>query len=326
MSLPPILRFEPTYFERIWGGTLMRDVLGMPVPTDKVIGEAWLVSDHPHCESVVAEGPLAGATLRDLVRDYGEALLGTAKTTPEGRFPLLLKLIDAGDLLSVQVHPDDAAAARLGEPDVGKTEMWYVMEATAGAQLIYGMTPGADRAAFLAAVAAGTTEKCLQHFGAEAGTHIFVPAGTVHAIGAGLLVAEIQQNSDITYRIFDYNRVDAGGKPRELHIEKALEVMDFSLSPRQPELASPEKGVTRLAACEYFETVQMRLDGGTTMYDRGSDSFEIVFAAKGNVHLEVAGEETTLSAGEAVLIPACVEAARRLRGDVVLSYRVPDGR
>ena len=152
MPLPGLLRFHETYFERIWGGTLLRDVLGLPTPEDKVIGEAWLVSDHPHCESVVLDGPLAGATLRQLVSAHGEELLGRAAPTPHGRFPLLLKLIDAGDLLSVQVHPDDDDARRLGEPDVGKTEMWHVLHAASGANLICGIKPGIDREAFEAAV------------------------------------------------------------------------------------------------------------------------------------------------------------------------------
>lgn len=323
MNLPPILRFAPTYFERIWGGTLMRDVLRMPVPQDKVIGEAWLVSDHPHCESMVDGGPLAGLTLRELVLKHSGELLGSAAPTPTGRFPLLLKLIDAGDLLSVQVHPDDAAAVRLGEPDVGKTEMWYVMEAQAGAQLIYGMKPDVNRDSFLASVGAGTTEACLKHFNAEAGTNIFVPAGTVHAIGAGLLIAEIQQNSDITYRIFDYNRVDTAGNPRQLHIDKAIQVMDFSPSAEQPQLAPTGKGLAELAACEYFRTEHVQLDGGTETYARRGESFEIIFAVKGTAQLEVAGETTTLSPGEAALIPACIESDRRVRGETLLLYSVP---
>lgn len=323
MGLPPILRFAPAYFERIWGGTLMRDVLGMPVPTDKVIGEAWLVSDHPHCESVVAEGAMAGATLRELVRDYAEELLGDALPTPTGRFPLLLKLIDAGDLLSVQVHPDDAAAQRLGEPDVGKTEMWYVMEARPGAELIYGLKAGVDRAAFVEAVAAGRSEECLQTYAATAGTHIFVPAGTVHAIGAGQLIAEIQQNSDITYRIFDYNRVDPAGKPRQLHIDKALEVIDFSTQQRRPEIAPVETTRTELARCAFFSTEILRVERDGVTLEEGARSFQVFLALSGDVCIRVDEITANLRPGEAALVPASARGAVRIAAGSVLRYQVP---
>lgn len=323
MALPPILRFAPTYFERIWGGTLMRDVLGMPVPQDKIIGEAWLVSDHPHCESVVEGGPLNGLTLRALVRDHAEALLGKAERTPTGRFPLLLKLIDAGDLLSVQVHPDDAAAIRLGEPDVGKTEMWYVMEAAPGAELIYGMKPGTDRATFEGAVEAGRSEECLQTYPAERGTHIFVPAGTVHAIGSGLLIAEIQQNSDITYRIYDYNRLDPAGKPRQLHIDKALEVIDFDTGNRQPEMAPQNATSNTLADCEYFAT-RLLCPGQSPMnVEHTGNSFQVFLATADKATLVVGSESVNLEAGQAALVPASAAGPLTVSGGALLQYSVP---
>lgn len=321
-SLPPILRFHATYLERIWGGTLLRDVLHMPAPADKVIGEAWLIADHPHCESVVAGGPLAGATLRELIVRHGRALLGAAAPTPEGRFPLLLKLIDAGDLLSVQVHPDDSDAIRLGEPDVGKTEMWYVLHAASGAQLIYGLKPGATRAAFEAAIAAGETLGALQHHAAPAGTGVFVPAGTVHAIGAGLLIAEIQQNSDITYRIHDYDRCDPNGNPRELHINKALEVIRFDGAVWPLRSASPGDAMaTELAACAYFSTRYVPAAAAPVEITGGA--FSIVLAAHGETLLKADGDEALLAPGEAALLPATTDRATLTTTGAALHYAVP---
>lgn len=311
MGLPPILRFVPHYFERIWGGTRLRDVLGMPTPVDKTIGEAWLISDHPHCESVVLGGPLAGATLRELMREHAPALLGTARPTPNGRFPLLLKLIDSGNLLSVQVHPDDAAARRLGEPDLGKTEMWHVIDAAPGAQVIYGLRPGVDRAAFEAAIRAGTTADCMQALDAPAGSNVFVPAGTVHAIGAGLLIAEIQQNSDITYRIYDWDRVDAAGMPRELHIAKALEVIDFAAADRPCTITA--------CACEYFTTAL--IGALPTPHTLRSAGFVLVLASTGTAHLVAGGEAVTLQRGEAALIPAATPVAELSTTGEALVYR-----
>jgi len=318
MGLPPILRFAPHYFERIWGGTRLHDVLGMPTPADRTIGEAWLISDHPHCESVVLGGPLAGATLRELVRDHGPALLGTAKPTPDGRFPLLLKLLDSGDLLSVQVHPDDAAAERLGEPDVGKTEMWHVIDAAPGAQVICGLKSGVDRAKFEEAIRAGASAECMQDFDAPTGTSVLVTAGTVHAIGGGLLIAEIQQNSDITYRIYDWDRVDAAGKPRELHIDTALEVIDFGAGAQAVRQAS---GGARevLAECRYFSVECVR--PAATPLPLGGHGFQIVLATQGNAILYAEGEVVMLKRGEAALIPAAALGVTVAASAEALVYR-----
>lgn len=327
MALPPILRFHETYFERIWGGTLMREVLGLPVPDDKVIGEAWLVSDHPHCESVIAEGPLAGATLRHLVAEHGVELLGRAAPTPHGRFPLLLKLIDAGDLLSVQVHPDDDDARRLGEPDVGKTEMWHVLHALPEAKLICGIKPGIDRAAFEAAIAARESHLHLEQFPAPARTNVFVPAGTVHAIGGGLLIAEIQQNSDITYRVYDWDRVDAQGRGRELHIERALEVTRFE-GTRGPHSPTPhtrgEHAIEILAHCNYF-TAERIAGVENFPITPGGHSFHLFLAAEGDTHLRADGETCTLKRGSVALIPACAREVLLSTDGAAIDYFVPAG-
>lgn len=324
MTLPPLLRFHEAYFERIWGGRLLGDLLGLPVPAGKVIGEAWLISDHPQCESVVAEGPLAGASLRQLVQEYPDALLGAAAATRGGRFPLLLKLIDAGDLLSVQVHPDDADALRLGEPDVGKTEMWHVLHAEAGAELICGLRLGVDRAAFEAAIAEKRTQDCLERYVVSAGASAFVPAKTVHAIGAGLLIAEIQQNSDITYRIYDWDRLDPHGNARELHLEKSLAVMAFEgeASHRVSHAGVGETGTEMLARCEYFAAERL---SGLVLFELEGDSFNIILVAEGSCQVSASGEAMQLRRGQCVLLPAEVKSFSVSADGAALRYYVPSG-
>lgn len=319
MSLPPFLRFAPAYFERIWGGTLMREQLGIETPTDTCIGEAWLISDHPQCESVVVDGPCSGASLRGLMREHAAALLGNALPVKDGRFPLLLKLIDAGDLLSVQVHPDDAAAARLGEPDGGKTEMWHVIHAEPGAQLVYGLQPGIGRAAFEAAIASGKTMEALRSWEARPGMSVFVPAGTVHAIGAGILLAEIQQNSDITYRIHDFDRRDAQGNLRALHLDKALEVMHFGEAVHRPEVVGDEL----LAESQFFTA--RRLAPGEHARRGDGTRFHIYLGIEGKAEI-IAGEgHVSLGPGQSALVPAATGAYTVNVGPSgkVLEYFVP---
>nr|HPK00742.1 class I mannose-6-phosphate isomerase [Candidatus Hydrogenedentota bacterium] len=229
-----ILRFKERYYERVWGGQKLKALFGKPFPDNVPVGEAWLISDHPGDESVIDGGFWKGQTLQALLAADARALLGAnARTTPAGRFPLLLKLLDAAESLSVQVHPDDACAERLGEPDVGKTEMWSVLQAEPGSELIYGLKPEVGREAFSNAVANGDIEPLLNRFPVQAGDSVFVSAGTVHAIGAGVVLAEIQQNSDLTYRIHDWGRLDSDGQPRTLHLEKALEAIHFSPTPAE---------------------------------------------------------------------------------------------
>jgi hypothetical protein len=203
--LPGMLRFEEAYQPRPWGGHRLATALGKPAPTDTPIGEAWLVSDHPSHVSRVAEGPWAGHTLHEILKAVPEALLGTlARPTPQGRFPLLLKLLDAAEPLSVQVHPDDHHALRLGEPDVGKTEMWYVLDADPQSCLYCGLHADTTPEQLTQGIHNGGLVEHLITFPATPGASVFVPAGTIHAIGAGILIAEIQQNSDLTYRLYDW--------------------------------------------------------------------------------------------------------------------------
>jgi mannose-6-phosphate isomerase len=323
-----ILRFEEAFFERIWGGNRLRDMFGRPTPTDKTIGEAWLIADHAQCESRVAAGPYAGKTLRDLMSECPKALLGThARPTHHGRFPLLLKLLDAGQPLSVQVHPDDMQAAALHEPDVGKTEMWYVIDADPGAELICGLDPKASPQTFRNAIEDDTVATLMRTFPAPAGTPVFVPPGTVHAIGAGFLLAEIQQNSDITYRVYDWGRVDDRGIPRALHVDKALQVTRFgSAHGGAGELLTlSDDGVVQClaAACPYFAAEHLTLSHRPWCRPTDGRSCHLILALTGQVTAEVERHKQTLRPGEAALIPGHYPEMTLAGPGTCLDYYVP---
>ena len=324
----PLLHFAERYYERIWGGHRLRESFRKDAPADKPIGEAWLISDHAGDESVVDEGPLAGQSIRDLLEEDAAAVLGTgAQLTAHGRFPLLLKLLDSADNLSVQVHPDDGCAARLGEPDVGKTEMWHVLSADPGSKLICGLDPAVTGEQFAGAVRDGSIEELMTRFDVAPGTSAFVAAGTVHAIGGGIVLAEIQQNSDLTYRLYDWGRVQADGTARELHVDKALEAIHFG-SPHggaaEP-LDYARGSLTRsvLAACRYFAAERVTLEGGATCETQGR-SFHIVLGVSGSVGVTAGESQRPVGPGEAVLLPGRFERFDVEGPGVYLDYYVPD--
>ncbi len=304
-----IFRFKERYYERVWGGRKLKALYGKPLPDKVPVGEAWLISDHPGNESVIDGGPWEGQTLQTLLAADARALLGAnARTTPAGRFPLLLKLLDAAENLSVQVHPDDACAERLREPDVGKTEMWYVLQTEPESELICGLKPGVEREAFRRAVASGDIERLLHRFPVHPGASVFVSAGTVHAVGAGVVLAEIQQNSDLTYRIHDWGRVGSDGQPRTLHLEKALEAIDFSAAPAEREAVSPpgpsdpDSPRTLLASSSHFAAEQVVCAGTYARQTRG-ESFHILLAISGSLAVNAGFETHSLAPGEALLVP-----------------------
>ena len=225
------LTFYPVFKDYPWGGRHLETELGREIP-DGIVAESWDIAAHANGSTIVRNGDAAGLTLPQMLERWGLALVGTRnqQALRTGKFPLLIKLLDANTWLSVQVHPkDDYALEHEGE--YGKTEMWIVLQAASGAELIYGFNPGVTKEAFAAAIEDGTTEQWLYHLPVEAGDIVFVPAGTVHALGPGVIVAEIQQNSDTTYRIYDW------GRPRPLHIDKALDVLDFQVV--QPSTYTP---------------------------------------------------------------------------------------
>ena len=219
------LMFQPIFKERVWGGRNLERLYQKALPPGVPIGESWEITDRPEAASVIANGPLAGKDLRWLMEHHAKELLGPARSH-NGRFPLLIKLLDAEEKLSLQVHPPAHVAARLGgEP---KTEMWYIADARAGAELYAGLRRGVTRAEFERRINDGTVADCFHRLPVKPGDVMFLPSGRVHAIGAGLVLFEIQQNSDTTFRVFDWNRPGLDGQPRELHVEQSLQCIDFN--------------------------------------------------------------------------------------------------
>lgn len=263
--MPEILpiRFHPVFRDYLWGGHRLVEQLNKPAGPG-IWAESWEIVDHDSAQSVVDGGAWDGRTLGDLMTSHGPEIVGEELwkriTRPEmpsslrGRFPLLIKFLDAAQDLSLQVHPNDHQAARLQPPDLGKTEAWYVLDADREAMIFAGLLPGVGREAFAHAVAAEKTAELLHSFHSRIGDCILVPAGTLHAIGAGNLILEVQQASNTTWRVFDWNRVDALGRRRELHIDRALEVADFARGPVTPLVPRPTESVGRecLVQCEYF--------------------------------------------------------------------------
>src|SRR5688572_1894607 len=223
MRFPQALSFRPLYMERVWGGRRIENQLGRSLPPGLPIGESWELVDRDDAQSVVDVGDHAGMSLHQLWTEYRETVFGAVPDSP--RFPLLAKILDARETLSVQVHPPASVAPELnGEP---KTEMWYLLEAEPGAELFAGFRRGVDRQQFESALANGDVAELLHRIPVQAGDTLFIPSGRCHAIGAGCLIVEIQQNSDTTYRVFDWNRTGLDGKPRQLHVAESLRSIDF---------------------------------------------------------------------------------------------------
>lgn len=301
------LRFKPIFKPRIWGGRRLAELYGKSLPPGVDIGESWELSGLPGDESVVADGPLAGATLGDLVRRFGRDLLGT--TSPvDGQFPLLVKLLDARRNLSVQVHPSAEMVRRRGGACRLKHECWFVIDAEPGACLWLGLNDGVTRERFAAAVSDGSVASLLRCRPVRAGEFYDLPAGTVHALGGGIVVAEVQTPSDTTYRVFDWNRIDAAtGKPRALNVAEALEAMDFS--PRaqgaavvedRRDAGGPADGAQRLLACDSFIVDRRRVQRGSELAI-GGDGRMVVWQLLGG---QVSAGGRQFGGGELMLFPA----------------------
>jgi len=301
------LTFQPIFKERVWGGRNLERLYGKALPPNVPVGESWEISDRPGDVSVITNGPLTGKDLHWLVQHHREELLGVARLQG-ARFPLLVKLLDAQEKLSLQVHPPAHKAAGLGgEP---KTELWYVADAAPGADLYVGLRRGMTRAAFEERIHDGTVADCFHRVSVEAGDAMFLPSGRVHAIGAGLVIFEIQQNSDTTYRVFDWNRVGLDGKPRELHVQQSLESIDFD--DFEPSLVQSEflgEGPIKrrlLVQDPLFavEAVQVSATATTLLQPR---QMQIVACLSGTVL--VANESTTvrLGPGGFCLVPASLD-------------------
>ncbi len=320
------LRFVPQYFEKVWGGRRLETLMHRELPAGIPIGESWEVSDHPHGRSVIANGPANGSTLHALLLQAPEALLGSRVVAQyEAVFPLLVKYIDASEELSVQVHPSDAYAAA-HEGEMGKTEMWYVLYAEPGACLIAGLCDGVSAEDFQQALEHGDPAALLHRMPVKSGDSVFIPSGRIHAIMPGLLILEIQQSSDTTYRLYDWNRLGLDGKPRPLHIEQAMAVAnwtDYAPAPitEQAELL----GVNRksmLVACRYFAVEKWQLAGDCPFTTDGG-SFHIINCVAGAGTLAWADGRESFVYGDCVLVPAALrEFSLQPHGkaDFVISY------
>ena len=300
------LKFSPILKDKIWGGTKLKTIFGKDAETDK-LGESWELSGYEGDESVVTNGILAGNNLTELIEIYMGELIGDKIFDEYGlSFPLLFKLIDANENLSIQVHPGDEVAAERHN-SYGKTEMWYVVDADPGAELIIGFTKDCTRDEYLDALEEDKVEDLLQKVQVKKGDVFFIPAGLVHAIGKGVVVAEIQQSSDITYRIYDYNRKDDNGNGRELHTDQALDVINFSASKNpKTDYNVQLNEITSLVECEYFTTNMLRFDAAVTRNYGNLDTFVVYMCLEGNMIIECNGEKTIVNKGDTILIPASI--------------------
>ena len=291
-------KFEPIYKEKIWGGRNLERLFGRALPAGKRIGESWELADLAEGVSVVANGPAAGTNLTDLTRELGEKLLGGAPAMPDGRLPLLLKLLDANDILSLQVHPDAEAVRRIDEGAALKTECWYVLESRDG--IIYkGVRGGVTRERFREAIETDTCEKVVQACKVRAGDFHYLPAGTVHALGAGVVVAEVQTPSDTTYRVTDW------GRGREIHVERSMQCIHFAPA----DDAAPGAGGETLLATEFFTVARRAAAAGSRVsLPAGRCVAIMMLSAGGEVQVRHGGEAEPavgVSAGDTLLVPAC---------------------
>jgi mannose-6-phosphate isomerase len=301
------LTFHPLFKERVWGGRSLETLYRKPLPPGVPIGESWEISDRPGDTSVIANGPLAGKDLHWLVERHPQELLGDVPA-PNGRFPLLIKLLDAREKLSLQVHPPAHRAAELGGE--AKTEMWYIAQADPGAELYVGLKRGVTRSEFEQKVRSGAVVECFHRIPVRAGSAMFLPSGRVHAIGGGLVIFEIQQNSDTTYRVFDWNRLGLDGRPRELHIEQSLASIVFD--DIEPELIGEDfAGAGRfkirpLARHSLFKVDQFRAVSAETLVFR-QPRLRIVAVLENRVIVAAGGDSVELHPGRFCLIPASVK-------------------
>jgi len=294
-----VLQFQPIYQERVWGGRRLQSFLGRELPPGPPIGESWEIVDRPEARSRIRGGPFNGTTLRNLIKRHAAEVMGP-KWPASKQFPLLVKWLDCSERLSLQVHPPASVAASLGgEP---KTENWYVAHSAPGASLFVGLKPGVTRAGFTKAIAEGAAEECVNKVSVAAGDSILVRSGQVHAIDAGNLILEIQQNSDTTYRLHDWGRVGLDGKPRKLHLEESLRSILWDAGPPDLLRAAPTSGT--IASCEEFSIRRVVLGKGEPLRFKAGEQPRILSAVAGGVALGAgASGSRPLSQGDNALLP-----------------------
>ena len=314
IALYPIM-LKPALHTRVWGGRRLETAMGKALPTDEPYGESWEMHD----TSVVANGGYAGKTVAETLTIMGEALVGAGNPVNQG-MPLLAKILDASDWLSVQVHPNDAQASALeGEPR-GKSEAWIVLAADPGARIVIGVAPGTTREAMADAIHSNNLEALLVYQEVVAGDVLNVAANTVHALGPGLLIYEIQQSSDVTYRLYDWGRMGLDGKPRALHVEKGVQVAETRFVPAISH-PDPDADFVEMVRSDYFVTSQAALHESPVAFDTGG-RFQIITCIEGEGVVRAGGGSVVFSKGQTLLIPAaCPLFSLRGEGRVLISQQ-----
>lgn len=319
------LRFEPLLKRIRWGGRRLGTVLGKRLGPESDYAESWEICDHGADQSIVANGPLQGWTLQRVVQERGRELLGSQAGWKQ--FPLLIKYLDANDRLSVQVHPDDALAKQYDLQENGKTEAWVILSAEPGSRIYAGLRPGVDATTLRDALARGTVEDCLHSLEVQPGDCYFIPAGTVHALAEGIVLAEVQQSSDLTFRLYDWGRMGTDGRPRPLHIEQSITCTNFLRGPVAPAVPTPVPGfdhpVEELVRSPYF--VLRRHRGGQPFVLPHADRCTILLQLAGAVQLESPAGVDRMQLGESRLVPAAAHPLRCVPGKdaVMLEAFVP---
>jgi mannose-6-phosphate isomerase len=301
MKFYPI-QFTPILKERIWGGTQLKSLLNKSVTDDKT-GESWEISSVPNDVSIVASGSYKGKSLNDLISEFPTQLLGSSVYSRFGnQFPLLFKFIDAREDLSIQLHPNDELAQKRHN-SFGKTEMWYVMHADEGARMIVGFKEKSSSEEYLKHLHDKSLLSILDSKKVKEGDVFFLETGTIHAIGAGIVVAEIQQTSDITYRVYDFDRVDANGNQRELHIDLALDAINYDVVEVQRTYEKAENEINTVVECPYFTTNFIKVTDRVTIATN-PETFKVLMVVSGNCELIMEGESYSYVKGDTLLIPA----------------------
>ncbi|NDV45161.1 type I phosphomannose isomerase catalytic subunit [Flagellimonas sediminis] len=303
MELYP-LKFKPILKERLWGGTKLKEVLGKPIKSD-ITGESWELSGVSGDISEVSNGPLAGTSLNNLIANHGRDLLGKSVTDRFGdEFPILIKFIDAKQDLSIQLHPNDELAKQRHN-SFGKTEMWYIMDADPGAKLIVGFNKDVEKEEYVQSLEEGSLLDLMNYEEVEEGDTFFINTGKIHAIGAGVLLAEIQQTSDITYRVYDFDRRDKNGNLRELHTSLAVDAIDYKQKDDFKVSYSVRTDVVnKMVDCPYFKTNFMELSKSMKQDISDRDSFTIYMCVGGNATISNDWGSASIKRGETILVPA----------------------
>lgn len=301
MKFYPI-QFQPILKDRIWGGTKLKDYLNKPISSE-ITGESWEISTVENDVSVVSNGVFEGQSLNGIINEYPKEILGTEVHNQFGtQFPLLFKYLDAREDLSIQVHPNDELAKKRHN-SFGKTEMWYVMQADKDVRLIVGFKENSSKEEYLHHLESKSLLDILDTKKVQKGDVFFLDTGTVHAIGAGMVIAEIQQTSDITYRLYDFDRVDANGNKRELHVDLALDAINYKKVDAERKYSKKENTSNKVAQCRYFTTNFIPLDGEMNV-PQNRETFKVYMCVDGDFELLLNGEKYRYKTGDTVLIPA----------------------